>query len=170
MILYIVRHAIAVARGTPGIADDDRALTEEGIKKMERAAVGLHAIGYIPEVILSSPLIRARQTAEILHQACGKGVELEIIPSLAPSGSRQELYKAIGVYAKKFGSLMLVGHQPSLGEITGEIAWGSDEHYVAFKKGGVCAIELEGLRPIPEGRMISLLTPAILRKLVRNAS
>jgi phosphohistidine phosphatase len=165
MILYMVRHAIAVSRGTPGIADDDRALTEEGIKKMERAASGLRSMGYIPELILSSPLIRARQTADLLIEAFGKGVQLEIVPALAPSGSRQKLYQDMGLRAKKFGSLMLVGHQPSLGEIAGEIAWGSAEHYVEFKKGGACAIELESVHDIPKGHMISLLTSSILRKI-----
>jgi phosphohistidine phosphatase len=165
MILYIVRHAIAVPRGTPGIKDDDRALTEEGIEKMKRAASGLHSLGYVPEIILSSPLIRARQTAEILLKAFGKEVKLETSPYLAPSGSREKLYRDIAVQAKRRESLMLVGHQPSLGEIAGEIAWGSAEHYVEFKKGGACAIELESVRGIPKGRMISLLTSSILRKI-----
>ncbi len=165
MILYIVRHAIAVPRGTSGIKDDERALTEEGIEKMVRASKGLVSLGYIPEIILSSPLIRARQTAEILVKTFGKGVELEIIPALAPSGSRQKLYGEIGMRAKKHQSLMLVGHQPSLGEIAGEIAWGSAEHHVDFKKGGACAIELESVQGTPKGTMVSLLTPSILRKL-----
>ena len=60
---------------------------------------------------------------------------------------------------------MLVGHQPSLGEIAGEIAWGSAECYVELKKGGGCAIDLEALTPQPHGTLIWLLTPSIFRAL-----
>ena len=166
MRLYIVRHAIAVPRGTPEVEDDDRALTEEGIAKMKQAAAGLNVLDYVPELILSSPLLRARQTAEILLKAFGKSVELKISPALAPSGARQELYHDISLAEKKLKSLMLVGHQPSLGEIAGEIVFGSPEHFVDLKKGGACAIELEGVRGTLKGSLVALLTPSILRKIV----
>ena len=167
MRLYIVRHAIANPHGTPGVKDDDRALTNEGIEKMRESAAGLRDLDYVPEAILSSPLRRARQTAELLLEAFGKGIELKIIPALAPSGSRQELYREIALYDKKLKSLMLVGHQPSLGEVAGEIVWGSPDCYVELKKGGTCAIDLESVRGIPKGNLVSLLTPSILRKIVQ---
>ena len=165
MRLYIVRHAIASPHGTPGVKDDDRALTQEGIQRMREAAMGLRALDYVPEAVLSSPLLRARHTAELLLEIFGKGIEFKTTPSLAPSGSRQDLYREIALYNKKLKSLMLVGHQPSLGEIAGEIAWGSPDHYVEFKKGGMCAIDLVSARGIPKGRLVSLLTPSILRKI-----
>jgi phosphohistidine phosphatase len=168
MRLYIVRHATADPHGTPGVRDDDRALTKEGIQKIREAAAGLRSLDYIPEAVLSSPLLRARQTAELLLEVFGKGIEFKITPSLAPSGSRQELYREIALYDKKLKSLMLVGHQPSLGEIAGEIAWGSPDHYVELKKGGTCAIDLESVRDIPKGKLVSLLTPSILRKCVKQ--
>jgi phosphohistidine phosphatase len=164
MRLYIVRHAIAAPHGTPGIPEDDRPLTEEGIKKMRQAAAGLRSLEYIPELILSSPLPRARQTAEILIDAFGqKRTGLEMLAALAPSGNRKELYQAIASWEKKLKSLMLVGHQPSLGEIAGEIVWGSPEHFLDLKKGGACAIELERTGIPPAGSLVSLLTPSILR-------
>ena len=166
MRLYIVRHAIAAPHGTPGIPDDERPLTEEGIKKMRQVAAGLRSLEYIPELILSSPLPRAKQTAEILLEAFGqKRIGLEILPALAPSGSRRELYQAIASFEKKLKSLMIVGHQPSLGEIAGEIAWGSPGHSLELKKGGACAIELVHSGEPPRGSLISLLTPSILRKI-----
>lgn len=167
MKLYIVRHAIAVPHGAPGINDDDRPLTEEGIKKMRQAAAGLYALGWIPNVMLSSPLIRARQTADILVDFLGKKAKLKIVPSLAPSGSRQELYREINAYDKKW-DLMIVGHQPSLGEIAGEICWNSPEKFIEFKKGGACAIELESSQDVLKGYLISLLTPTILRKVAKK--
>jgi phosphohistidine phosphatase len=168
MRLYIVRHAIAIPRGTPGIKDEARALTEDGIEKMRRAAEGLSSIGYIPEAIWSSPLVRARQTAEILRDVFGKKIELIISSALAPSADRLDLFGEIANHKSASGSLMLVGHQPSLGEIIGEIAWGSAEHYVDLKKGGLCVIDLENIRGTPRGRLIALLTPSILRQLAGN--
>ena len=166
MKLYIVRHAIAAPHGTPGMPDDDRPLTEEGIHKMRRAAAGLRSLEYIPELILSSPLPRARQTAEILLEVFGqKRIRLKILKALAPSGDRGELYQLIASYDKELTSLMLVGHQPSLGEIAGEIVWGAAERYVELRKGGACAIELEHAGIPPSGSLISLLTPSILRKI-----
>jgi phosphohistidine phosphatase len=167
MKLYIVRHAIAVPRGTPGMEDDERSVTEEGMAKMRQSAAGIRTLGYIPEVILTSPLLRARQTADVLLEAFGKQVELKIVPALAPGGAHQELYRDIGLYEKKLVSLMLVGHQPSLGEIAGEIAFGSPEHFIEFKKGGTCLIELESVRGTPKGSLIALLTPSILRKIAK---
>jgi phosphohistidine phosphatase len=169
MILYIVRHGIADPPGTPGIDDCDRALTDEGVSKMKQIAAGLYQSGWTPEIILSSPLVRARQTAKILFQAFGKGIELKIFPALAPGGVRGELFREIGSLEKKeINRLMIVGHQPSLGEIAGEIAFGSSKHYIELKKGGVCTIELESVQGIPKGRLVELLTPSILRRLANS--
>jgi phosphohistidine phosphatase len=167
MILYLVRHAIAVDHGTPGVAEDERPLTAKGIEKMSEAAAGLFALGISPELILSSPLPRAKQTADILVEAFGGGVPLTLSSALAPAGNRENIYREIGSN-RKLESLMLVGHQPSLGEIAGEIAWGSPEHYVELKKGGTCALDVQDLDAVPRGTLLWLLTPAILRKLSRQ--
>jgi len=162
MRLYIVRHAIAAPHGTAGVADDERSLTETGIKKMKQAARGLRSLDVLPEVILSSPLPRARQTAEILIDALGKKAALSLTDALSPSGSRREVYEEL----EKQGdheSIMLVGHQPSLGEIAGELAWGSPEHYLELKKGGACCLEEVTLHPKPHGTLLWVLTPSILR-------
>ena len=163
MILYIVRHASAVPHGTPGIAEDDRPLTEDGIKKMKKAAAGLQSLGVTPNVILSSLLPRVRQTAETLQAVYGQKTPLLLVQALAPSGNRSEVYREIRNHGDA-DSLMLVGHQPSLEEIAEEIAWGSAEHYVELKKGGACALQLEEIRNIPRGTLLWLLTPSILRK------
>jgi phosphohistidine phosphatase len=167
MRLYIVRHAIASPHGTSGVKDDDRALTKEGIQKMREIAVGLRSLNCVPEALLSSPLLRARQTADLLLEIFGKGIEFKTTASLAPSGSRQDLYREISLYSKKVSSLMIVGHQPSLGQIAGEIAWGFPDHHVELKKGGACTIDLESVRGTPKGKLVALLTPSILRKIVK---
>jgi phosphohistidine phosphatase len=165
MKLYIVRHGIAVPHGSLGISEGDRPLTPEGIDKMKKAAEGLRALGVVPEMVLSSPLPRALQTAEIVVAACGKKVHLKLLPALAPGGNRAEIFRELGAHAN-LESFMLVGHQPSLGEIAGEIAWGTADHYVELKKGGACALELERIRPVPRGNLIWLITPSILRQVV----
>jgi phosphohistidine phosphatase len=165
MKLYIVRHAIAAPHGTPGIQDDDRALTEDGIKKMYRNAAGLRSLNFIPGIVLCSPLLRARQTAEILLEVFEKRIEMRIVDSLAPSGKRSDLYRVMSLYDNKIDSMMLVGHQPLLGEIAAEIAWGSTENYLEIKKGGACVIDLERAGKLPRGTLLSLLTPSILRKI-----
>jgi len=167
MILYLVRHAIAVEHGTPGVAEDDRPLTAKGIEKMTEAAAGLRALVISPELIISSPLPRAKETAEILAEAFGGEVPLTFSSSLAPGGSREGVYREIGSN-RKCESLMLIGHQPSLGEIAGEIAWGSPEHYIELKKGGTCALDIQEMSSAPRGTLLWLLTPSILRKLSRH--
>jgi phosphohistidine phosphatase len=165
MKLIILRHAIAVPHGTPGVAEDDRPLTEEGIEKMRKAARGLKAIGPVPDVVLTSPLPRARQTAELAVEPYSKRrPSIEMLPALAPDGNRPEVYRALDL-RQELECVMLVGHQPSLGEIAGEIAWGSPQHYVELKKGGACIIDIERTRPTPTGAMIWLLTPSLLRSL-----
>lgn len=164
MILYIVRHSDAVPAGTPGIPEDDRPLTEKGIKKMKEVARGLRALDVLPELILSSPLPRARRTAEIVSEELGGRMQLRITNALSPSGSREELYRELRA-DRKISALMIVGHQPGLGEIAGEIAWGSAEHYFELKKGGVCALEVERLDPVPSGTLLWLLPPGISRQI-----
>jgi len=85
MRLYIVRHAIAVAQGTPGFEADKRPLTEEGIEKMRRAAKGLRKLAVHPHTILCSPLPRALQTAEILLEELGGQAVIKLTDALAPS-------------------------------------------------------------------------------------
>jgi phosphohistidine phosphatase len=168
MRLYIVRHSIAELRNIHSPQDEDRALTAEGIEKMQQEAEGLKTIGFIPDVILTSPLVRARQTAEILLEAFDSDIPMTIHPDLSPGGDRGVLYRDIAKYRKTVQSLMLVGHQPSLGEIAGEIAWESPDCYIELKKGGVCVIDLESLQDVLRGRLVCLLTPSVLRRIKRG--
>ena len=166
MRLYIVRHGIAAPHGMAGMSEDERPLTKEGIHKLRVSASGLRSLGCAPEVILTSPLSRARQTAEILADALDAGTSLEICAPLAPSGRRERVYEEIRRRGQ-YRSLMLVGHQPSLGEIAAEIAWGTPQNFIEIKKGGACALELEITREIPGGTLLWLLTPSILNSIRR---
>ncbi len=164
MILYVVRHAIAVPREQERFADSERPLTSKGLARMRKAAAGMKRIGVAPAVVLSSPWVRARQTAEILVEALDPRPELELTGLLAPPADRSLLYDRLRD-AARVKRIMLVGHQPSLGEIAGEIAWGSPERFVYLKKGSLCVLEVQRLVPPPQGRMVSLIPPAVLRKI-----
>jgi len=99
MDLYLVRHAIAADRGEGAFPnDDERPLTPEGIHKFRLAARGLSELGMKPGRIVSSPLLRAKQTAEILRDAVAKDVAITISPSLTPNAEYGALLKALAAH------------------------------------------------------------------------
>jgi phosphohistidine phosphatase len=141
MKLYLVRHATA-EDSNPGIDDKDRALTDEGRVKMARAAEGLRKLKVRPALILTSPLRRAQQTAEILAAGL-TGVEVEVMPELAPGVDSPAVVRALRAYAAH-KSLALVGHQPGLGQLASFMLTGSDKRCeFDFKKGGVACLEAD---------------------------
>ena len=162
MRLYIVRHGIAELRTLSSGNDADRRLTDEGMEKIRQAAGGLNAAGFIPDVILCSPLVRARQTAEIFMKGFGTGIPLIPAHDLAPRGDRVALVREIVKYTKTARSLMLIGHLPSIGEIAGELSWGSPDCYFNLEEGGVCVIDLENYQGELNGSLYALLPPDVL--------
>ena len=111
MHLLIVRHAIAVPHGTPEIADEERPLTDTGRRRFRRVAKGLARMVRRPDALLTSPLRRARQTAEILADAW-KDIEPQDEPSLA-SGDFAGLEAALARYRPE-ELIVVVGHEPDL--------------------------------------------------------
>ena len=164
MDLYLMRHAIAVARQdlNKDASDRERPLTEKGIKKMRRAAKGLSKLKIGFDRILTSPLRRARQTAEIVANTLGIQGPRDELEELAPESSPQKLISRIAGYPP--GKLLLVGHQPLLGEIAAFLLKNT-EAKVNLKKGGLCRIELEDLSPEKAAILHWMLTPKQLRRL-----
>ncbi|HZR79484.1 MAG TPA: phosphohistidine phosphatase SixA [Candidatus Binatia bacterium] len=145
--IFVVRHAIAEDRAASG-RDADRALTREGRKKMKRAARGLAVLEVRPAAILTSPLVRARETAEIL--AAELNVPIELCPPLASGADPREV-AAVVEQRSPDDALMLVGHEPDLGQIVAAWLTGSrDGLAVRFRKGAVACL-MAGMLP-PEGR------------------
>jgi len=161
MRLYLVRHGIAELSSITSGIDEDRELTSEGIEMIQRVSLGLGKAGYIPEVLLSSPLVRARQTAEILREHFGPDVSTDTHWDLAPGGDRESLHRHIIKYTRRVRSLMLVGHHPSLGEVAGDMAFESSEHYFNLKEGEVCVIEVANYQGRIRGSLLALLPPII---------
>lgn len=167
MKLYIVRHGIAVSHGTPGVPEEERPLTREGISKMKEAAAGYRALGLVPDLILTSPLPRSLQTAEILKDEFGTGTKLEKCEALQPAGDRAALNRVLKRHWD-LGAVMLVGHQPSLGEIAAGIAFGDESRTIPLRKGGGCGIDVTRISPRPEGMLEWVLTASLARRAGRR--
>jgi phosphohistidine phosphatase len=163
MQLYIVRHGIAIDREDPKCPPDpERFLTEEGIEKTSQVAKGVVEIGAVPDLMLSSPYIRAWQTAEIFANAfeypkhkIGK-TDL-LLPGAEPLQLFRELAKD-----KHSAAVFVFGHAPHLDDLIAT-AIGSKHHITSMKKAGVALVELRRLVP-PGGELVWLGTPKLLRK------
>ncbi len=163
--LYIMRHGIAEDRAAGGVMDDaQRALTDEGKEKVREIAAGLDRIGTKLDWIVSSPLVRAIQTAKIVAETLSSKPPLDICEALAPGGSGDELLRFVSRSAER-RLVMVVGHEPDLGRLAARLIGAGRNANMPFKKGGCCSIELGELPPKPSGRLIWWMTPAMMRKL-----
>ena len=161
--LYLVRHAIAAERG-PRYPDDRlRPLTPAGTKKFGDSVKGLIKMDVAVDFMLTSPLVRARDTAIILAAGLKPKPPVAEIEALAPGGRPQALNDAIKTHAKKYRRIALVGHEPDLGELAARLIGARGN--VAFRKGGICLIETDGATPAGPGTLRWMLTPRALRAL-----
>jgi len=161
MRLVIIRHAVAVPRGAPDMPDDERPLTSQGRKRFRAAARGLAAALGRPEALLTSPLPRARQTAQIAAKAWGKLKPIDT-PALA-GGTFEDLALALAPYGEK-DTVALVGHEPDLSELLARLLGTPHAERLAFRKGAAALVEVKG--PLQEGgSLVWYLPPRILRAL-----
>jgi phosphohistidine phosphatase len=163
MRLYLVRHALAEDHNPAG--DAERALTQKGRLRMAEEAKGLRDLKVRPEIILSSPLRRALETATIIAEGLG-GIRLEQLPELGQSAcGPSEILAALRAY-NNLKEIALVGHQPGLGELASFMLTGStSDCQIEFKKGAVvCLGQADGAL---EERFVLLwsLPPKLLRSL-----
>lgn len=163
MFVYILRHAIAVQRGTTAYPNDDRPLTDDGKEKMRKAARGIAKIIGKVDVILTSPLVRALDTAKIAAEVLGAEHEIEVCKELLPGASAKRLILYLAKY-KNLDHIMIVGHEPDLGYLASALL-GSEQSIIEFKKGALCCIELSSLPPRGAGTLLWHLQPKQLRDL-----
>lgn len=160
--IYLVRHGVA-ALPSADTQDSDRALTAAGTRKMTRVAIGLRRLGVVPDVVLSSPLRRAQETAALLATTLAPDLAVEICQPLAPGTAPADLVRSLRPY-RAARHLMLVGHQPDLGELASHLLTGSAGLApLPFKKGAVAAIEVASLPPRANGVLRWFLAPKQLR-------
>lgn len=159
MEVYLIRHGIA-ADPTEYSNDSDRPLTKEGKQKTERVAKNFFKLGLRFELILTSPLLRARQTAEIL-QNFSLSDRLEEFAALAPGGDIQEWLHWLleKRYNNSEGSIALVGHQPDLGNWAEILVWGSSTQKLVVKKTGTIGVRLPQENPVGNSELFLLTSP-----------
>jgi phosphohistidine phosphatase len=139
--LYLIRHGIAADR-LDGQKDEERALTEEGASKTKQVAKKLRDLDIRFDLILTSPLVRARQTAEIL-QSAGLSGKIEESSDLAPDGEISSWLETLERWCDGGGSsLALVGHQPDLGNWAEILVWGEARQGLVLKKAGIIGLLL----------------------------
>jgi phosphohistidine phosphatase len=163
MQLFIVRHGIAVDREDPKCpADPDRFLTDEGIEKTRQVAQGVAEVGAAPDLMVTSPYLRALQTAEIFATQLGYAKQkIKKSDFLLPGAEPLQLFRE-QAKDKELSVVFVFGHAPHLDDLVAT-ALGTKHHITSLKKAGVAYVELRRLVP-PSGELIWLATPKLLRK------
>ncbi|HTX58220.1 MAG TPA: phosphohistidine phosphatase SixA [Verrucomicrobiae bacterium] len=159
MRLYFLRHGVAPDRETWKGSDEERPLTQAGRERIAREAKRIAQLGLGIEAIVTSPLLRARQTAEIAARKLDLTERLAQDERLALSFDEARLAEVLASYAG-VGSLLLVGHEPSMSRTIGRIVGGAA---IELKKGALAGIELAGLHP-PRGTLLLLAPPKLLSR------
>jgi phosphohistidine phosphatase len=163
MDLYIVRHGIAIDREDPkSPPDPERYLTEDGIEKTKQAAKGVVALGINADALISSPYVRAIQTAEIFASALGYAKQKIRHSNLLLPGADPALFFRELAKDKHSSSVFVFGHAPHLDEFIAA-ALTTKHNITCLKKSGVAALTLKRISP-PSAQLLWLATPKILRR------
>jgi phosphohistidine phosphatase len=160
--LYIVRHAIAAQRGAEYPDDTKRPLTEEGISRFRHVVAGLEEMEVQVELILTSPILRARQTADLLSEGLTGHPRIVETAVLTPGASHKALTTELGRHARTI-AIALVGHEPHLGDTAARLLGCAGRF--DFRKGGVCRIDVEAFPPSGPGRLQWFAPPKMLVRL-----
>lgn len=160
--LYLIRHGVAEDAGEAWPDDTKRPLTHKGAARVRQEAAGLDRLGVGFDQILTSPLVRARQTAELLAGSLEPHPPLAVAAALAPEGSIAQVLEELARHVRR-PRIALVGHEPGLGTLAAKLL--GLRGAVAFKKGAVCRIDVESLPPTRPGTLRWMATPRMLRAL-----
>ena len=160
--LYLIRHAIAAERGPKYPDDDLRPLVKRGIDRMREAARGFASLDPKVDLVISSPLVRAVQTAKIVLAELEPAPAHEILDELAPGHDPDELADALQRY-DKHQTIALVGHEPDLGDFAAWLIGAGNP--LPFKKGGIACFEVAGFPPGRTSGLVWFATPKMLRGL-----
>jgi phosphohistidine phosphatase len=160
--LYLIRHGIAEERGEAWPDDNKRPLAQDGISRLRKGARALTRLDVAFDVILTSPLVRTRQTAEIIAGELDPHPHIATLDSLAPGATAAAVLADLEKYAKR-ERIALVGHEPGIGELAARLI--GSRHAIPFKKGAVCRIDIESLPTTGPGDLRWFLAPKMLRSI-----
>lgn len=157
MKVYFLRHGIAADREAFDGDDFDRPLTDEGCERMRRVGKAMAKLQISPDVIVTSPLVRAKQTAKIVAAALKLDGKLVEDQRVAEDFSVEQLAQILADHAKA-DAIMLVGHEPDMSALVGRLTGGSD---IDLKKGGLALVELQDASST-SGQLQWLVPPKVL--------
>jgi phosphohistidine phosphatase len=150
-LVDLLRHGEAVPSHPDG--DAARPLSPKGVAAIEAFAIS----GPIPDRIFTSPLVRARETGALVCAALGRRIQAEVLPVLVPDSEPSEVVAALAAEAPGVEHVLLVGHQPLLGDLAGHLCDGTPR---ALPPGGLIRLEFGGRPARRAGRVMPLITPA----------
>lgn len=166
MNIYILRHGIAVERGTEGFAQDsDRPLTGKGRRQLRKSAAAMKRMKLRFDLILSSPYERARTTAEIVAEELKLKKRLKLTDALKCENDPQSIIAEMARLKPRPKNLLLVGHEPYLSQLISRLVSGNRDVAMDFKKGGFCKLEMEKLGEGGGARLVWLLTPKLMKEM-----
>ncbi len=160
--LYLIRHAAAAERGPDWPDDTVRPLTPDGAAKFRKVVAGLSGCGVEIDLVLTSPLVRCRQTAEILADGLPGRPRTQAIDALAPGAGVTAVLAEIARVARR-PRVAVVGHEPDLGLLAARLL--GLKRPPAFKKGAVCRVDVDSLPPGAPARLMWFATPRMLRRM-----
>jgi phosphohistidine phosphatase len=159
MELYILRHGIA-EEGRLGQRDSERELTDEGRRKLRDVLRVAQRAGLNPELMISSPYLRAIQTAEVAIDVLRYKGTLSQTPVLIPSSEPEPVWQEVRTH-RDASSLMLVGHEPLLSQVVGYVL-GAPQLQVDMKKAALVRVDIESFGAQPRGVLKWMLTPKLI--------
>lgn len=164
MELVILRHGEAGDRVAASSQDFERQLTVAGKNEVAEVARAMKDLGLKFDVIGTSPLRRARETAEIAAKALGIKRRLEVWDELKPEGDRKDLYRRLS-RLRRDSSVLVVGHEPYLSTAISELISGGRGADISLKKAGLARLELSVFSPAPRAELRWLVTPRIAKRM-----
>lgn len=169
MNLYLLRHGIAVEPGA-SIKDAERPLTPRGRRRLVQITRAMRALRISFDLILTSPYVRAEQTAGIVARSLKLKQKLACFEALTPGGNPQALVQHLNGLRPKSKSVLLVGHEPYLSKLVALLTSGNTNLEMDFKKGGFCKLEIEKLRCGRCATLAWLLAPRQMALMSKRAA
>jgi len=160
--LYLIRHGVAAERSDEYPDDSKRPLTSGGISRLRKEAKALDEMEIGFDHIITSPLVRARQTADVFAELLKSKPSLSQSDALAPAGTPAGVMQELAKYLRK-GRIALVGHEPNMGELAARLIGARTP--LEFKKGAICRIDFDVPPPKGTGQLRWFVTPRMLREI-----
>jgi phosphohistidine phosphatase len=161
--LYLIRHGVAAERGDDYPDDSKRPLTNAGISRLRKEAKALDALGVGFDHIITSPLVRTKQTADVFAEVMKSKPSVSQSDALAPAGTSAAVVQELAKHMRK-GRIAVVGHEPNIGELAARLI--GARMPMEFKKGAICRIDFEVFPPKGAGQLRWFVTPRMLREIV----